>query len=116
MRSLNDPQAAAKEARDEAGVLGHVWSEPLGTYEYTKQTRNQSSLCEVKVFALEVTTQLNWWVEKGQRKCRWFSPGEASRAVQEPGLKHIITGAYLLMLQESFVRPGRTGYRLLEAG
>src|SRR5262252_2705112 len=47
--------SAASEAREEAGVVGEVSKEPIGSYLYTKRLRSgKAVVCEVQVFGLEV--------------------------------------------------------------
>ena len=100
MKGLDDAEAAAREAREEAGVTGAIWSEPIGCYEYLKQEGQEFAWCEVRVYPLEVKTQLDTWLEKGQRDCRWFSAGDALRLVDDPGLREIISTASATILQE----------------
>jgi 8-oxo-dGTP pyrophosphatase MutT (NUDIX family) len=83
--------AAAREALEEAGVVGKVETRPLGSYSYAKQLKNGRAItCEVHVFPLEVTRQQKSWLEKGAREIRWFTPIEAAATVEEPQLRNII--------------------------
>lgn len=100
MKGLDDPAAAAQEAREEAGVTGRVWAEPIGRYEYQKQEGDDRKLCEVSVYPLEVNCQLETWLEKGQRNCQWFSPAEAVEVIDEPGLRNIICRASSLLVHQ----------------
>ena len=86
-----DHQAAAEEAREEAGIVGRVRRGPLGTYVYTKRRRT-GALVEVKVrvFQIEVQRLMRRWLEKDQRVRRWFTIDAAAAAVTEPDLKEII--------------------------
>lgn len=78
---------AAKEAFEEAGVLGSVERRPVGRYDYLKRgPRARVTLCSVQVFALRVERVLDEWPERNQRERRWFSPAEAAMAVEEGGL------------------------------
>jgi 8-oxo-dGTP pyrophosphatase MutT (NUDIX family) len=90
MKGLKDHKAAAKEAFQEAGVIGAISDACLGTYEYWKRCKVGFELCEVRVFSLEVTTQASRWREKGQRELRWVGPEQAAILVQEPGLAALI--------------------------
>ena len=59
MKGRKPYEAAAREAYEEAGVIGHVGKRPLGFYLYDKSLKNRDSvLCQVKVFPLEVRKQL----------------------------------------------------------
>jgi 8-oxo-dGTP pyrophosphatase MutT (NUDIX family) len=83
--------AAAREALEEAGVIGEVQANPLGSYSYEKRLKSgQGVVCEVEVFPLEVKRQQKSWPEKGTREIRWFSPAKAAAAVGEPKLRAII--------------------------
>ena len=89
---LTDAEAAAREAFEEAGVLGQITSDtPLGTYRYQKRLPSGRIVtCEVSVFLLRVTKQLETWPEKGQRRAKWFRPAEAASLVDEPELTAIL--------------------------
>ena len=83
--------SAAREALEEAGVIGQVGRDPIGSYSYKKRLKSGAVVaCEVQVFPLEVKNQQKTWPEKGERELRWFSPTNAARAVQEPVLRKII--------------------------
>ena len=83
--------SAAREALEEAGVVGEVGRDPIGSYSYKKRLKSGAVVaCEVQIFPLEVKRQQKTWPEKGERELRWFSPTNAARAVQEPVLRKII--------------------------
>lgn len=91
MKGRKPYEAAAREAYEEAGLVGQIGKRPLGFYLYEKRLKNRGSvLCQVKVFPLEVRKQLSRWPEQHQRELRWFSPADAAEAVNEPGLAAII--------------------------
>jgi 8-oxo-dGTP pyrophosphatase MutT (NUDIX family) len=90
MKGLKDHKAAAKEAEEEAGVIGSVRKDPIGSYSYWKRRTAHFELCQVAVYLLEVQDQLKNWREKHQREARWFSAREAAERVEEPGLGDII--------------------------
>lgn len=85
-----DCDAAAIEAREEAGAVGRVSRNPIGAYTYFKRRERHFDLVEVAVFQLDVAQQLKEWPEQAQRLARWFTPTEAAELVQEPGLSAII--------------------------
>lgn len=94
MKGRKPYEAAAREAYEEAGLLGSVGHRQLGFYLYGKRLKSRDSvLCQVKVFPLDVRKQLTVWPEKGQREGRWFLPSEAAEAVNEAGLSAIIRTA-----------------------
>ncbi len=83
--------AAAREALEEAGVIGKPGRRRLGAYTYPKVLKSgETVICRVTVFPLAVNEQKADWRERDQRRTRWFSPLEAAEAVQEPGLSAII--------------------------
>src|SRR5437868_8722745 len=46
-------RAAAREAREEAGIVGTVGREPIGSYSYRKRLKSGNVVaCEVRVFPL----------------------------------------------------------------
>lgn len=88
---LSPHQAAAKEAEEEAGLLGAVCPTPLGSYRYRKRRRNGAQLMvDVEVFPLAVSRELDDWKERSERERRWFSLAEAAEAVEEPDLSALI--------------------------
>lgn len=85
-------EAAAQEAREEAGVVGRIGRKPVGSYVYFKRQAGFFEVCEVDVFLLQVERQLKTWREKGQRQARWCTVDEAASLVDEPGLRAMILG------------------------
>ena len=84
-------EAAAREALEEAGVVGEVGSAAIGTYRYEKRRKSGATVpCTVDVFPLDVRTQRKHWREKGRRKVQWFSPEEAAKTVSDADLGDII--------------------------
>jgi 8-oxo-dGTP pyrophosphatase MutT (NUDIX family) len=90
MKGLKDCKAAAREAQEEAGLLGEIRKEPIGSSAYWKRRSDHFDLCQVDVYLLEVRGQLEKWREKDQRQQRWFSLPEAADRVDEPGLGELI--------------------------
>lgn len=62
-RDMTPEDSAAKEALEEAGVVGEVSSDLLNTYSYEKW----GGVCEVQVFPLLVEDLLEDWDEAGYR-------------------------------------------------
>jgi len=89
--ALSAHAAAAREAEEEAGVLGLVCPTPLGSYRYRKRRGNGASLMlDVDVFPLAVTDELDHWKEQSQRERRWFNLPDAANAVDEDDLRDLI--------------------------
>jgi 8-oxo-dGTP pyrophosphatase MutT (NUDIX family) len=94
MKGLRPPKVAAREAYEEAGLVGRIFGKrPVGVFHYEKFLPKDRLLCEVRVFLLWVDHQLDDWPEKGQRETRWFDPAEAAGLVDEGGLAEIIRQA-----------------------
>jgi 8-oxo-dGTP pyrophosphatase MutT (NUDIX family) len=92
MRGKTDPQAAAIEAMEEAGVQGKVEETPLGAFRYAKRLKNgEDRACVVAVYPLRVLIQLGAWPEAHQRERRWMTPDEAAASVDEPDLARLIS-------------------------
>ena len=84
-------ECAAREAMEEAGVLGVIAAEPIGTFPYEKQRKSGEAVaCQVKVFALQVTHQLRTWPEKSARETRWCEIDEALALAGDRGLRRLI--------------------------
>lgn len=83
---MTPQDSAAKEAWEEAGLLGKVFPDLLGTYEYHKS----GYTCQVEVFLLQVQTVLEKWPESSCRKRQWVSIPKAIKRVNEPELKMIL--------------------------
>jgi 8-oxo-dGTP pyrophosphatase MutT (NUDIX family) len=91
MRRKAPHVAAAREALEEAGVIGRIGTSTIGSYSYEKRLkRGQVVLCEVLVFPLEVKRQRRDWPEKGKRRVQWLSPRKAAAAVKDSVLSSII--------------------------
>ena len=93
MPGKTDPEAAAIEAVEEAGVQGAVSPEPLGTFRYLKVLKRRAPRwCVVAVYPLEVFIQQGAWKEQGERDRLWMSLEQAAACVGEPDLAEIIRG------------------------
>jgi len=83
--------SAAREAFEEAGVVGAVAKRSVGSFSYEKQLKNGGAVvCEVRVFPLEVRRQNKQWPEKQERVTKWHSASQAVEKVKEPKLSAII--------------------------
>lgn len=80
---------AAREAQEEAGIIGAIGRESIGSYSYRKG-RTAGLVCLVDVFPLEVKRQRKTWAEKSERTTKWFPLALAADAVEEPELKEVI--------------------------
>ncbi|MBI1406761.1 MAG: NUDIX domain-containing protein [Caulobacter sp.] len=91
MTGRSDPEAAAAEAWEEAGLKGLIVTAPIGAFNYDKRLKDgEFRECRVKVYPFEVTAERDQWPESGQRERLWVARDEAATLVQEPGLAKII--------------------------
>jgi 8-oxo-dGTP pyrophosphatase MutT (NUDIX family) len=78
---------AAREAFEEAGIVGQVVRESVGEFTYSKRLdTGETVLCKVVVYPLWVTRQLENWPEQHQRDTQWFTLAEAPMVVDEGDL------------------------------
>lgn len=87
---LKSHEAAAREALEEAGLVGTIAKKAVGHYSYWKRRPDNVLLCKVAVFPLAVERQLPSWPEQHQRRSQWFSQDDAADMVDEPVLGAII--------------------------
>lgn len=90
---LKPHQLAAKEAWEEAGLIGQVRPRAIGSYLSEKRLLDGTvEPCLVKVFVMDVERQLDDWPERLERETRWLSPAQAAMKVTEGGLVEILLG------------------------
>jgi 8-oxo-dGTP pyrophosphatase MutT (NUDIX family) len=101
-------RSAAREAFEEAGVVGKVARRPVGTFSYRKRDKNGSIiLCEVRVYALRVRRQSRKWPEKNERDFQWFPAARAAKRVKDPRLGEIILRVAGIKIAK--IAPARSG-------
>lgn len=88
---MHPAESAAREALEEAGVIGSVSYKELGCYHYSKK----KSFFKVKVYLLKVKTLLNKWDESVERRRILVSPEAAIELIKEQELKDIIRHYFL---------------------
>jgi 8-oxo-dGTP pyrophosphatase MutT (NUDIX family) len=66
---LSPPDVAAREAREEAGLVGQVRQRRLGSFEFHR-LRVSGETCRVDVYPMHVEKQLRDFDEKRQRTVR----------------------------------------------
>jgi 8-oxo-dGTP pyrophosphatase MutT (NUDIX family) len=87
IKGKSSSKSAAREAFEEAGVQGRINKKPLGGYAYDKRLKNgRLQHVRVAVFALQVETEADAYLEQGQREKLWLAPPDAARKVDEPEL------------------------------
>jgi 8-oxo-dGTP pyrophosphatase MutT (NUDIX family) len=88
---LEQHESAAREAFEEAGLVGCADPKAVGSFGYTKRLGpGRQVRCTVEVFPLHVDHQRPHWLEKGERETRWLSVKKAASLVSEPDLKKIL--------------------------
>lgn len=90
-------EAAAIEAWEEAGVIGNIAAEPIGTFTYTKIKKSGLPVqCKPHIYLLEVTKAEDRYPEAKKRTRQWFPLSEAPQVVQNPDLKSLLASPHLV--------------------
>ena len=84
---------ALKESWEEAGLLGRLCGEPLGTYEYEKR----GARLGVAVFLMEVIAHEDEWDEDEIREQRWFTLHEATELLAQHPVQKLLPRAGALL-------------------
>jgi 8-oxo-dGTP pyrophosphatase MutT (NUDIX family) len=82
-------EIALQESWEEAGLVGLLHPEPVGSYLYDKN----GITCHVLVYVLHVTEIRDQYPEQAFRERCWVSPSEAVNRIEERGLREILRGA-----------------------
>ena len=112
MKGRKPSEAAAREALEEAGLVGRPSKKPIGSYTYFKRREAHFDLCRVDVYLLTLNKQLKNWREKGQREAHWFTLAEAATLVDEPGLIALLLDLARARLEAPSRRKTRNGAAL----
>ncbi len=81
-------EIALQEAWEEAGLLGLLRPEPVGSYLYEKD----GFTCYVTVFQMEVTDVVDSYPESGLRQRAWLPLGQAGARIEDAGLRELLRG------------------------
>lgn len=85
------PEAAAEEAREEAGLIGLVDDEPIGSYIYRKRLDEGYEVpCHVFVYPMLVLQHRLDWPERAERSLKWCPLGEAAALVRDRDLSTLL--------------------------
>jgi len=105
---LNFGELAAKEAFEEAGVVGYVSQSSVGMFRARRRSKIALSrqIIEVWVYLFEVTQTRRKWPEMHKRQTRWVSCHVAAQQLREPLLTAL---CHRLVDHRSAVYPGRRG-------
>jgi 8-oxo-dGTP pyrophosphatase MutT (NUDIX family) len=79
-------ETALQEAWEEAGLIGLLQPEPLGSYYYEKWNQ----IYHVTVFRMDVTEIMHEWPESDRRARHWLAPEVAVMCILEPGLRQLV--------------------------
>ncbi len=91
MKGFENHEAAAREAFEEAGLVGDVSDAVAGQFHYFKRKKNGAVwLCRVDVYPLQVKEQRRNWPEKAQRRTKWFPLEKAAMAVSDAELGELL--------------------------
>jgi 8-oxo-dGTP pyrophosphatase MutT (NUDIX family) len=82
-------EIALQEAWEEAGLVGALDPEPIGSYFYEKDGQTY----HVLVFLMHATGEAAEWPERTFRERRWLTPAKAAERVADRGLRALIEGA-----------------------
>jgi 8-oxo-dGTP pyrophosphatase MutT (NUDIX family) len=82
-------EIALQEAWEEAGLVGVLQPEPIGTYLYVKS----NFTCHVTVFLMSVTDTADRWPEDDFRQRCWLNVAQALLRIDDPGLRELIREA-----------------------
>ena len=89
-KGLSPADSAAKEAYEEAGLIGVVHYRQTGQFRYQKFGKHFS----VQVFPLFIETMLDEWDEMRDRRRKLVTPAEALEMVCHDELKQIIANFF----------------------
>jgi 8-oxo-dGTP pyrophosphatase MutT (NUDIX family) len=79
-------ETALMEAWEEAGLVGVLSPEPVGSYLYSKLGRNY----HVTVYVLRVTSAAEDWPEKSLRQRIWANVERALEQLDDAGLRELV--------------------------
>jgi 8-oxo-dGTP pyrophosphatase MutT (NUDIX family) len=82
-------EIALQEAWEEAGLVGALQPEPIGTYLYEKA----GFTCHVTVFLMSVTEMADRWPEQDFRQRTWLNLTSALQRIHDAGLRELIREA-----------------------
>jgi 8-oxo-dGTP pyrophosphatase MutT (NUDIX family) len=90
IRGLAPYEVAAREAMEEAGLVGRAERGCIGTFDFTRNRGGQEETCRVDVYGLRVERQLRKWAEMEQRSVLRCSVQTALSLVCSPMLAALI--------------------------
>ena len=116
MDGLKPQEAAAREAAEEAGIVGQIADRPIGSYRYVKRLKGERAVpVQVIVFPFRVDDQVPAFREQGQRMLRWLAYQEAASRIAEPSLQRLIRD-FGAMHRPGLIARGLRAYRAWRFG
>jgi 8-oxo-dGTP pyrophosphatase MutT (NUDIX family) len=82
-------EIALQEAWEEAGLVGVLQPEPVGSYFYEKA----GFTCHVTVFLMNVTAMADEWPENHIRERCWLNVSQTLARIDDAGLRELIREA-----------------------
>src|SRR5262245_5384564 len=82
-------EIALQEAWEEAGLVGFLQQDPIGTYLYEKA----GFTCHVTIFLMSVTDMADRWPEHDFRERCWLNVPQALLRIDDAGLRELIREA-----------------------
>ncbi len=89
-------ETALQEAWEEAGLVGALEREPIGTYLYEKEGQRY----HVTVFVMKVTAVEQEWPEREFRQRTWVGPATFFERIDDEGLLDIVRMTVLQTAEE----------------
>ena len=83
---MTPPAAAAREAMEEAGVVGQPESVPVGSFRTVKVRTPFAWPIEVAIYPMRIDEVLEDWPEARQRDRRFVTLAEARRLLTDPAM------------------------------
>lgn len=92
IEGLTNAESAAREAYEEAGIIGDAEETPVGHFTYEKARKGEETVSpfSVAVYLLRVDRQLTYWPEASQRSLAWVSRPQALTMIGNPSLAELI--------------------------
>jgi 8-oxo-dGTP pyrophosphatase MutT (NUDIX family) len=90
IRGLAPHEVAAREAFEEAGLVGHVGKRCIGTFKFDRIRNGRDTTCLVDVYALRVEQQMQTWTEMHERSVLRCNVKTALSLVSVPNLATLI--------------------------
>lgn len=90
VRAMLPHSSAAREAFEEAGVLGEISNVAIGAYPLGSNASASPELVEVHAFPMAVNTVLETWPEMDIRERRWYSASAAISVIKDGALRSVM--------------------------